>query len=449
MTKIKRKILFFIFLTAFFVLTPYILLYASGYQFDWRRPFSPLMIQKTGMAIVYSEPSGASIYLNDKKQKDLSLSLNFGHDNSLKTPVKMKNLLPGSYDLRVELPGYWPWTRRITIHPGQITHVLDINLFRKDLPVLIAKSSVGDIYPSPNHKKALLENGDLIDLKTESVEMKLASSTPASWSSDGNRIIGGGEAINLKDRTKDVSLKNVIGPDISNPKWLYGDSGQIAYIYNEGLNRFDLDKKTDYVIDDNEEILDHASRNGEVVYVAKNGFSAKLKIYSLSEKKISQEIDLPPSDGYTFLDNGNSLVNLYDSKYKILYLIDPSSQITPLVEIVNNAKYFEWFDDKTLFFANDSEIWLLDLKSDSRRLLLRWSEPLKGIVKTKSDNYLLFHTDNSLKVLTWDKGDEKLQVTEILKLEKIASPFFSENENSIYFSGKIGNQEGLYKLNLK
>jgi hypothetical protein len=451
MTKIKRKVLFLIFLTAFFVLTPYILLYASGYQFDWRHPFSTLMIQKTGMAIIYSEPAGANIYLNDKKQKDLSLSLslNFNHDNSLKTPVKMKNILPGAYDLRVELPGYWPWSRRIRIYPGQITHVLDVNLFRKDLPILIAKSAAGELYPSPNHKKVLLESGELLDLKSEAVETTLASSTPASWSNDGNRVIGGGEAINLKDRSKDVSLKTVIGPEIFEAKWLSGDAGQIAYVYNGNLNRFDTDKGINYGISEKEEILDHSSRNGDILYIAKEGFSAKLKIYSTPDKKIKKEIDLPPSDGYIFADSANDLINLYDSKYKILYLIDPSSQINPLVEVVNNAKYFQWFDSSTLFFANDSEIWLLDMKNNSRRLLLRWSEGLKGIIKTKSDNYLLFHTDNSLKILTWDKGDEKLQVTEVLKLEKITSPFLSENENILYFSGKIGSQEGLYKLNLK
>jgi hypothetical protein len=89
------------------------------------------------------------------------------------------------------------------------------------------------------------------------------------------------------------------------------------------------------------------------------------------------------------------------------------------------------------------------METNTRRLLLRCSEPLKGIIKTKDDNYLFFYTENSLKILTWDKGDEKLQVTEFLKLEKIQSPFLNENESIMYFSGKIGNQEGLYKLNLK
>lgn len=446
---IKRKALFFLFITAFCVLTPYIILYASGYQLDWKHPFSPLMVQKTGMTIVYSEPSGANIYLNEKKQKYLNLSL-FRKDTSLKTPTKIKNLLPGSYDLRVEMPGYWSWSRRINVYSGQITHVLDVELFRKDLPILVANGVTENLYPSPNLKKILINNGaTLLDLKTEESEKITASSASAIWSDDSSKFILGQEIINPKDKNKDLSLEKIIGSQISNLKWATGNSNEVFYSYKKTLNNFKLDNKTNTIIADNEDILDYLPEKNDVFYIAQNGFSAKLKIYSLADKKIKKEIELPPSDGYVFLKNENGLLNLYDSKYKISYLVDPSSADKPLIEIINDAKYFQWFNDKTLFYANDSEIWLLNMETQNRRLLLRWSEPLKGIIKTKNDNYVFFYTDNSLKVLSWDKGDEKLQVTEFLKLEKIQSPFLNENESTLYFSGKIGNQEGLYKLNLK
>jgi len=447
MTKIKRKILFFLFIGAFLVITPYVILYASGYQIDWHRPFSPLMVQKTGMTIIYSEPQGADIFLNGKKQKSPGISL-LSDKNTIKTPAKIKNLLPGSYDLKVEMAGYWPWERRITVYPGQITHVLDINLFRKELPILVVKSSGDRAFPSPNLKKAIIGD-ELFDLKNESSETIPTSSERTIWSADNSKVIIGGQILDLKDKDRELRLEKLIGADINDIKWADNNSNELFYEYRDSLNLFDLNRRISSVIAEKEDILDYLPKGDRIFYAVKSGFSAKLKSYSLNNKKVEKEIDLPPSDGYTFLKDGNGLINLYDAKYRILYLIDPDSQINPLLEAINNAKYFQWLGPKKLFFANDSEIWMMDLENDSRRLLLRWSEPLKGILKTKSDNYVFFYTENSLRVLTWDKGDEKLQVTEFLKLEKISYPFLSENENTLYFTGKIGNQEGLYKLNIK
>jgi hypothetical protein len=445
MSQTKRKILFFIFLIAFFALAPYILLYASGYSLDWKHPLSGILIQKTGMAIVYSEPAGANIFLDGKKQKNFNISLT-PSDNTVKTPAKLKNIMPGSYDLKIELPGYWPWTRRIKIFPGQITHVLDIVLYKKNLPILISKSQSQETYPSNDRKKVVI-NTELVELKNETSEKISSSSVPTIWSSDGTKIISGTNIINLKDRNKSVLLEKIIGPEISNIKWL--NNNEISYIYKNKLGRFDIDRQNDSTLIDNDDFLDYLPQDNNIIIAVRRGFSAKLKVYSLSSKKIEKEVDLPPSDGYIFLPGEGKTINLYDQKYKILYLVDVENQTNPLLEAINNGKYFQWFNKETLFFANDSEIWLLDLKNNNRRLLLRWSQPLKGILKTDKDNYVIFYTENDLNILTWDKGDEKLQVTELLKLEKIASPFASDNYEALYFFGKIGSQEGLYKLGLK
>jgi hypothetical protein len=448
MHKIKRKILFFLFVAAFLLITPYIILYASGYQIDWGHLFSPLMVQKTGMVIVYSEPAGANIFLNEKKQKSSGLSI-LPTDNNLKTPAKIKNLLPGSYELKIEMPGYWSWSRRISVNPGQITHVLDVNLFRRELPILIASTPLGEIYPSPSFKKILIGGNNLIDLKSELSENLTASSGLVLWSEDSGKIIIGERIINLKDRSKDIFLSKVIGTKISNLKWAEKNSEQIFYRHKNSLNAFNISQESVSTIVESEDILDYLSKGDGLFYISKNGFSATLKEYSISKKVVKKEINLPPSEGYMFLAGEGKFLNLYDSKYKILYIIDTDSQSSPLLETVSGAKHFQWLDEKKLLFANDSEIWMLDTSDNSRRLLLRWSEQLKGIVKTQNDNYIFFYTEDSLKALTWDKGDEKIQVTELLKLEAINSLFLSDNKNFLYFSGKTGNQEGLYKLNIK
>ena len=119
------------------------------------------------------------------------------------------------------------------------------------------------------------------------------------------------------------------------------------------------------------------------------------------------------------------------------------------LEKINNVKYTFWFNDQTLFVANDFEIFLLDRTNNSQRLLTRISEPIRGILKTKTDNYLIYYTDQGLYVLTWDKGDETLQATKLIGLAGISSPILDDAEKIIYFFAKINNQAGLYKISLK
>jgi len=51
----------------FAIISSLIILYASGYEINWQHLLTPLGVQKTGMIIIHSEPSGADIFLNNKK----------------------------------------------------------------------------------------------------------------------------------------------------------------------------------------------------------------------------------------------------------------------------------------------------------------------------------------------------------------------------------------------
>jgi len=64
-----RRIIFYTFCFLFLVISTLIILYASGYQINYRYLFTPLGVQKTGMTIIYSNPAGADIYLNNKMVK--------------------------------------------------------------------------------------------------------------------------------------------------------------------------------------------------------------------------------------------------------------------------------------------------------------------------------------------------------------------------------------------
>ena len=112
MSKKFRDRLFLFFIAIFILMTVLISLYASGYKFNlsWPLKFNRLL-QKTGMLNVATIPKGAYIFLNDKEQTGAVFSL-FKKD-SLTTPNKIKNILPGEYVLRLEREGYWPYEKKI------------------------------------------------------------------------------------------------------------------------------------------------------------------------------------------------------------------------------------------------------------------------------------------------------------------------------------------------
>ncbi|MFA4941973.1 MAG: hypothetical protein WC582_05315, partial [Patescibacteria group bacterium] len=150
----------------------------------------------------------------------------------------------------------------------------------------------------------------------------------------------------------------------------------------------------------------------------------------------------------------HNLLNIYDAKHEILYLADPALPINPIKEIINNVKYTYWVNNDKLLFGNEFEIWLLNLDNSGpltkseKKILTRISQPINAILWHPSNNYIIFTTDKNINIIELDER-ERRNVTELFKTEKIYSPFLDQNGKVLYFGAKIGNQEGLYKLEIQ
>lgn len=113
-----RNYLFIFFIVFFIVGTVLISLYASGYRLSlsWPLKFNRLLI-KTGALNLDTNPRGAVIYLNGQARNEAAL-LSF-KKNILTTPAKIRNLLPGEYDLTLERDGYWPFQKKSIFIPAR------------------------------------------------------------------------------------------------------------------------------------------------------------------------------------------------------------------------------------------------------------------------------------------------------------------------------------------
>ena len=383
MTLKQRKILFYVFCGLFIVIFFIAVTYASGYKVSTLWPFK---MEKTGMFIIKTKPEGAKIYIDGKLKKNI---LNIFGEGYTKTPAKIKGLLPDEYNITLELDGYWSWEKKMEIKPGQ-SNIIDNIFFRKDIPIKISDYQEGQIKYSPN-KKYCFNLNQLINLKTDEVlkfEFLSQEAKNVSWSSDSKKILIDNFVYNLENK-KETNLKATAQNSLSNIKWA-NNSYSIYYQDGNSIHLFNLDSGQDKVIAQGEKYLDYEVFNDNLVYISEINRNTKLKSLNLSNNLINYEMEMPFSPGYTLVEGGQYL-NVLDTKYNILYIIELYSQ-SPVKEVLTNVQNFYWINQDNLLYNTNFEIWTLDLNLRKKDLLTRIGKPITSLAWHYSNKYLIYST---------------------------------------------------------
>lgn len=126
MTQRQRLWLSRCFIIIFLIITPLILAYAAGYHVNWRY----LKLERTGLLEIKTEPAKAKASIDELKAWLIK-------PKDLTTPLKLKNLRPGNYTVKLDLAGYHSWKKTLTINPAETTFAKNIRLFKKSTPELI------------------------------------------------------------------------------------------------------------------------------------------------------------------------------------------------------------------------------------------------------------------------------------------------------------------------
>jgi len=449
MSLAARRVLYIFFLLAFFITTPLVMFYAAGYKFSFSMSH-PFNIQKTGMLILDTEPKGAKIYLNGESQQ-FFLNKIFGkNEGHITTPAKIKNLLPGEYDVRISLPGYWDWQKKLTIKAGESTYAEDVYLFRNNLPIPLLIEDIKESAISPNRKFMAVKTAatiKIIDLDNEEIISfdHGTDGSPILWSADSKKIIVNKYLYNVNKEKTD--LNKITEAKAIDFKWDY-NSNKLYYLNPENgsfsiksYDFFTLSTKTLFTSVSMDEIIDFFIKDGNIYVLNKINDSTRLNIYN--QKNLTASIELLDSNDYSFINIDNNYLNLLNKNLHKIYLINPRSNFQ--IEEIIDANRISWINEELYIAANDFEIWLNNLKTKERILLTRISSPINEAIWHPSNNYVIFSTDNYISTIELDDR-EKRNVTELIKLEQINSMTYNKKGNALYFKTKINNQEGLYKL---
>lgn len=440
MTLKVRRILSTIFILLFLIITPAIVLYAAGFKLSKNGFF----IQKTGMFIIDSGPRGAKILINGQVQKKF-INFLFSKNSFITTPAKIKNLLPGEYDLTVELNGYSSWQKKLTINPGASTFVEHIYLFKNDLPIRIAPAEISSIYLSTGKNRALILSAgqltffNLADETKKFISRSNLKGENIAWSGDGQKLVMDNYLYDLSNLKTKTDLNKLA--EGFNYKWL----GDILYFQDKTsvyqLTNDNLPKK----IIGNKKFGDFLIKDRSLYLINKSEPTTNsLAVINIASGKKIKSINLPASTDYFFINPEQALLNLYDKTRKILYLIDPLAAYYS-VEIINNVKTTFWVNDSDLLYTNDFEIWLYSLTTRKKTLITRVSDTINDAIMHPNKNYIIFATNQTVNIIELDER-EKRNIAELVKFDLINSFVLNGRGDILYFSGKIGNQEGLYKL---
>jgi hypothetical protein len=161
-----------------------------------------------------------------------------------------------------------------------------------------------------------------------------------------------------------------------------------------------------------------------------------------------QEIQMTNDQNYILLKDDKKIIDLNtEAETQISLSADTFERPEDLINIVKSkeVKHISIISSDLLIYATDWEIYLFDAKTNQHTLVTRLSQQITSVAWRLGD-YIVYSTNNSINIINLK---DRTNPTTLISLEKISAPVMSAKGDTLYFTAKIGNQEGLYKLFIK
>lgn len=135
-----RRLVFYLLVVIFLIAAPLLIGYTAGYRYHFKQK----SIVKTGVLIIETTPEGAKVILDGRLRKE-------------RTPARLANLLPGTYEITLTSEKFHPWSKALEIKSAQTTFATEIVLLKQALPTLLDSST-----PFPNETNTASRSTDAL-----------------------------------------------------------------------------------------------------------------------------------------------------------------------------------------------------------------------------------------------------------------------------------------------
>jgi hypothetical protein len=425
MTVKKRAALIICGIIIFSLAAPAAIFFARGYYFD----FSTRRIVQTGTLAVKTDPRGASVSLNGAKLKDA-------------TPIAVRFLTPGEYELTIQKQGYQSWKKTVNIRGRFVTYVPSGD--RGKIFLLTDAPQAATL--ATNTREVLMKDGGVFALAENKIyeydpangshTLLTATSTLATaqnlfdekpdQSGSPTFLIGDKDHLEYLDSTKILDLS----ANFSKAQFWVGNSVLIL-TGKKQLEQFDLATGQTQIIGQN--VLDFTvqvdslgylarsaqnSNNVELLQLSSNG-QTKTVIANLPHFSQSQIIRAPTGQLFLLLDK--DLYQVGDNLNKI------NSQVT----------YVRWDSELPgLVYGNFHEAWIYSTDKIENQLVTRSSENLGPAWYTKKTGYVFVVVGQTLDAIEVDPAGQS-NVYPLAKVQNSDTQFSvsSAGDTIIYLDG--------------
>jgi len=436
LTRKIRLTIMFTLISLFLIITPVLVFYARGFTFSVE---SGQLIHGGALSIE-SEPSQATLYLNDIKIKS-------------QPPYRISHLLPGNYHVKIERQGFYAWERDITILSNQTTYLHDIDLFKIETPSslisstrtiekLIAGSTsdslIFSIQENESHEIFLFNRKNQRQTLLTRV---ISTSTPTlDWSPNGEFL----KVESFTGGDKNLLLINPENPDSIQTLTFRSDiassfqwqeevfSGGLLVQHGKEIRRMDLNTTQPiFSLSTTSSLwfVDAENTLWELHDQEVKRYRGEKEIFSATiTQSISKIVDA----------NDKRIIGLKENKLVIIHF--NNGTVSQEEEIPAKGYYFyrdqnyhlAWFDGELYSITRDGQVTLIN----------RFSSDIQDIQPATTAGTLLILTQN--KLITFHP--KYFRTHELVSAEKIEGFGVNQKQKEIYFLGTLEGKRKVWRL---
>jgi hypothetical protein len=453
MTLRTRRYILLIFVIAFAVAAPLVLLNTAGYRYDWSRG----QLEKTGIIKLDSRPVGAAVSISNRLQTD-------------PTPTSIFRLLPGDYEIKIELAGYLPWVKTLQVDSGMTTGTGPVTLFRDVQPAFVAAADVPTaVFSDDGESAAFLKKSagftELVvrDLRT-TVEETLAryaiedcQTCRLQWSPTGSRLLfsnidaaSGRCELSIYQRSSLAASKatSVTLPLSPNTLRWSADGTKIIAAATGGVFAIDAATGEFQTVMLGTGIQDIAAKGREILVLQDKFPGVMLTKMPMDGTGNSEMISLLPPGRYSFESTGGRNLLISDSVTSQLFLVDFPSGKTNASYPAAHAVWQNSDDTGRLLLWNDYEIRVADPETKEQTVVTRLGSGINLCAWHPNGTDLFYATDSGITAIELD-GREQHNTYDLAKLGGVGQFRVLRDGALLRFFGTIGNQSGLFERTLK
>ncbi len=395
MKKRTRRILFTVFLGAFLITAPLVVLYTAGYRYN----FGTGRVVQTGVLSVSSIPKGADILLD-------------GTDERATTPSLLKNIFPGDHEIVAEKAGYSTWRKTLAVESKKTTFADDIVLFMDGNQTLVRETDLRAVSMSPQGTKAAY------------------AMTKGQWTE-----------IWIATLSADA--------DILVSRLPVGTDAQIHFAWLEDgsiLSTAAVDRGMTTVT------LVHTDSGSTVASVPASEImlspSADHVAVSRAQGDSNEILAYVPFGSYAVGSAPNGMIQLEDVERHRLVLIQATGGDQPIL-LNASATFWQWEPTgNRLLYTDGFDLHVYDASSHSDETITRLSSPVTWVAWYPGHSYVLYAQDNAIYAAELDRRGER-NVTKLVSGSDLRAFEPSSDGRMLWFFGTKDGKSGLFSRRLE